>query len=99
SRPLKEAVDQALAECRSLLQPHRVGVNLPPGLPAVRMDINWIRKVLHHLLENAAKYSEPGTPIFISAEVRASVVIVSVADRGLGIDDLDKALIFDKFYR
>lgn len=99
SRQLKDAVDQAVAECRQMLEPHRIEVNLPPGLPAVCMDINWIRKVLHHLLENAAKYSEPGTPVFISAELRDSVVIVSVADRGVGIDDLDKALIFDKFYR
>lgn len=99
SRQLKDAVDQAVAECRGLLHAHRVEVNLPPELPPVRMDINWIRKVLHHLLENAAKYSEPGTPVFIGAEVRDSVVITSVADRGIGIDDLDKSLIFDKFYR
>ena len=99
SRPLKEAVDQAVAECHNLLETHRVEVNLPPGLPVVRMDISWIRKVLHHLLENAAKYSEPGTPVFISAEARDLTVITSVADRGVGIDDLDKALIFDKFYR
>ncbi len=99
SRPLKDAVDQALAECRSLLEGHRVEVNLSPGLPRARMDIDWIRKVLQHLLENAVKYSEPGTPIFISAETRDSFVITSVADRGVGIDDLDKALILDKFYR
>ncbi|HWH60564.1 MAG TPA: DUF4118 domain-containing protein [Terriglobales bacterium] len=99
SRQLKEAVDQAVAECRGLLEAHRVEINLPQGLPPVRMDITWIRKVLRHLLENAAKYSEPGTPIFISAEVRDSLVTTSVADRGVGIDDLDKALIFDKFYR
>jgi two-component system, OmpR family, sensor histidine kinase KdpD len=99
SRPLKEAVDQAIAECRSLLGGHPVEVNLPPELSAVRMDVNWIRKVLQHLLENAVKYSAPGTPVFISAEMRDSLVITSVADRGAGIDDLDKALIFDKFYR
>src|SRR6185437_12178956 len=52
SRQLKDAVDQAVAECRSQLEAHRVEVNLPPELPPVRMDINWIRKVLHHLLEN-----------------------------------------------
>lgn len=99
SRQLKDAVDQAIAECRSLLQAHRIEVNLPPGLPPVRMDVDWVRKVVHHLLENAAKYSEPGTLVSISAEVRDSVVIASVADRGVGIDDLDKALIFDKFFR
>lgn len=94
-----DAVREELEECRSLLDKHLVEVNLPPGLPSVMMDITWIRKVLHHLLENAAKYSEEGKPIFISAEVRDSVVITSIADRGAGIDDLDKALIFDKFYR
>jgi len=98
-RQLKDAVGQAVSECGGLLQAHRIEVNLPPGLPPVRMDIVWIRKVLHHLLENAAKYSQPGTPVFISAEMRDSFVITSVADRGVGIDDLDKALIFDKFYR
>lgn len=45
------------------------------------------------------RYSEPGTPVLISSEVRNSVVITSVADRGVGIGDLDKALIFDKFFR
>lgn len=99
SKQISEAVNDAIAECRTLLEKHPVEVNLPSYLPQVRMDINWIRKVLHHLLENAAKYSEDGKPIFISAEVKDSFVITSVADRGAGIDDLDKALIFDKFYR
>ena len=51
-----------------------------------------------HLLENAAKYSEVGQPIFITAELRDPFVITSVADRGAGIDGFDRALIFDKFY-
>ncbi len=99
SRQMEDVIQEAIAECRALLEKHAVDVQLPPNLPAVRMDINWIRKVLHHLLENAAKYSEAGKPIFISAEVKGSSLVTSVADRGAGIDDLDKALIFDKFYR
>lgn len=51
------------------------------------------------LLENAAKYSPPGSPIRITAERSEGVVTVSVADRGPGIDDFEQALIFDKFYR
>jgi two-component system sensor histidine kinase KdpD len=58
-----------------------------------------IEKVLHHLLENAAKYSPPGSPIFISAEENKDALIVSVADRGVGIGMLEKSFIFDKFYR
>lgn len=99
SRQMIDVVQGAIVECRGLLEKHPVEISLPPKLPAVRMDTEWIRKVLHHLLENAAKYSEDGQRIFISAEVKGTFLVTSVADRGAGIDDLDKALIFDKFYR
>jgi two-component system, OmpR family, sensor histidine kinase KdpD len=69
------------------------------GPPRVRMDAERIREVLGHLLENAAKYSEPGTPIRVTAESEADKVIVSVSDRGPGIDSFEQNLIFDKFYR
>lgn len=96
---MKDAVQGAVAECQPLLETHSVEVRLPPSLPAVRMDIHWIRKVLHHLLENAAKYSEAGRPILISAEVKGTFLVTSVADRGSGIDGFEKSFIFEKFYR
>jgi len=98
-KQMRDVIRDALDECEAILMEHPVEVRLPPNIPPVRMDINWIRKVLHHLLENAAKYSDEGKPIIISAEVRDSSLLTSVADRGAGIDDFDKALIFDKFYR
>lgn len=99
SQPMKKLVEDAVAEWQPLLEKHPVDVRIPMGLPSVRIDVTWIRKVLHHLLENAAKYSEEGKPIVISAEVRGSSLITSVADQGAGIEELDRALIFDKFYR
>lgn len=96
---IDSVIEGAIAECNALLENHPVEVRLPSSMPAVRMDVNWIRKVLHHLLENAAKYSEQGKPIFVSAEVQGSLLVTSVADRGTGIDDLEKSMIFDKFYR
>jgi two-component system sensor histidine kinase KdpD len=96
---IRQLVEDAVLECEPLLEKHPVEIRIPPGLPSVRMDANWIRKVLHHLLENAAKYSAQSKPIVISAEVRNSSLITSVADQGAGIEDFDKALIFDKFYR
>jgi signal transduction histidine kinase len=68
-------------------------------LRSALMDAGWIKKVLQHLLENAAKYSPAGSPIYISAEVRNDRLITSVADRGAGIDDLERSMVFDKFYR
>jgi two-component system, OmpR family, sensor histidine kinase KdpD len=96
---MNETVDAALTESKNALADHPVEVRLPERLPLVLMDSNWIKKVLRHLLENAAKYSSAGAPIFVSSEVRNDRLITSVADRGSGIDDLERSMIFDKFYR
>jgi two-component system sensor histidine kinase KdpD len=63
------------------------------------MDLERIAKVLQHLLENAAKYSPEGSPIFVSGEVSKNMLCTSVADRGSGVDDFERMMIFDKFYR
>jgi two-component system sensor histidine kinase KdpD len=96
---LGEAISTALEESKQVTQQHPVETRLPEKLPLVNMDLFMIKKVISHLLENAAKYSESGSPIFISAEVTGGRVVVSVADRGAGIDDLERSMIFDKFYR
>ncbi len=98
-RQIREAIDAALEDSKSIMGNHPVQVRLPDNLPAVVMDVVWIQKVLQHLLENAAKYSNPDAPIFISSEVRNNRLITSVADRGVGIDDMERSMIFDKFYR
>ena len=51
------------------------------------------------MLDNAGKYSDPGTPIKVTAEVKSDRLVISVADRGIGIDSLEQTLTFDKFYR
>lgn len=96
---MREAVDLALEAVQPQLKTHPVEVRLPDSLPPVEMDIDWIAKVIQHLLDNAAKYSSEGSPIFISAEVSKHRLMTSVADRGAGIDDFERMLIFDKFYR
>jgi len=96
---LREAIDAAIEESRQVVHENPVEVRVPEHLPKVLMDLTMIKKVIGHLLENAAKYSEPGSPIFVSAEAGNNRVMVSVADRGAGIDDLERSMIFDKFYR
>jgi two-component system, OmpR family, sensor histidine kinase KdpD len=98
-RQIREAIDGALADSKHALGEHPVEVRLPERLPAVLMDAGWMKKVLQHLVENAAKYSPAEAPIFISSEVKNDRLITSVADRGAGIDDLERSMIFDKFYR
>jgi len=96
---MREAVDLALEAVQTQIQTHPVDIRLPDSLPPVEMDLESIGKVLQHLLENAAKYSAAGSPIFISAETSKNRLVTSVADRGAGIDDFERMMIFDKFYR
>jgi two-component system sensor histidine kinase KdpD len=96
---IHDVIEAALTESKHALAGHAVEIRLPDSLPSALMDFGWIKKVLQHLLENAAKYSPAGSPIFVSSEAKNGVLITSVADRGAGIDDLERPMIFDKFYR
>ena len=96
---IREVIDAAIAESKNVLSDHPLEVRVPETLPATWMDFGYIKKVLQHLLENAAKYSEPGSPILVTSEVKNGHLITSVADHGAGIGDLERSMIFDKFYR
>ncbi len=95
---LRGVVAEALESCSSVSTTHPVTMSIPE-LPAVKADRVMIAKVLCNLLENAAKYSEPASPILISAELKSGYVVTSVADRGVGIDASEQSLIFDRLYR
>lgn len=95
---LETLVREAQESCPSVQHTNTMQVSLPQ-LPSVTVDTDMMTKVFCNLLENAAKYSGAATPIFISAEAREGFVSISVADRGIGIDEQEQALIFDRLYR
>ncbi len=99
SHPILEAVEDAIERSRPTLAKHPVNVALPQNLPAVRMDVGRISEVIAQLLENAAKYSPPESPIHITGELKNQMVMTSIADHGPGIEDFEQFLIFEKFYR
>jgi two-component system sensor histidine kinase KdpD len=99
AHPIAEAVEAALEKAKPALGQHPVEVRLPSNLPRVRMDEGRITEVITQLLENAAKYSSPESPIQVAGEFGNRMVMTSVADRGPGIDDFEQSLIFEKFYR
>jgi len=96
---VREIVDAARERSKQALAGREVRLQIPETLPQVQVDLDRIAEVLVQLLENAAKYSPVETPITITAEPNGRMVNISVADRGPGIDDLEQALIFEKFYR
>ena len=95
---LERLVRNAQEACPLAPNTHPVAMTFPE-LPTVMVDTDLMTKVLCNLIENAAKYSEPSSPILVTGEVRDGFVHVSVADRGIGIDENEQGLIFDRLYR
>jgi two-component system sensor histidine kinase KdpD len=100
-RPLDvgEAVGSTLGEMKPALDGRLVDVRLQDGLPAADADLDFVQQVLKQLLDNALKYSPPGSPLTIAARAGEGRIVVSVADRGNGIEEHEQRRIFDKFYR
>ena len=98
-QPLEDVVGAALTHLEPLLAGRPVEVHLDPDLPLVPLDEVSIEQVLVNLLENAVKYTPPGSPIDLAAWADASAVTVEVADRGPGLAPGDEARVFEKFYR
>ena len=98
-QPLEEVVGVALIRLDERLAGRLVQTSLPPELPLVPIDGLLIEQVLINLIENALKYTPPGSPIEISATANARAVVVEVADRGPGLPSGEEGRVFDKFYR
>lgn len=65
----------------------------------IKADPFLIKLAINNLLENATKYSLPGTRIDVNLKSNEDQIIISVADEGGGIPDEEKENIFKKFYR
>ncbi len=64
---------------------HHLTVSLPPRPVSLLADPSRLNQVLTNLLTNAAKYTDPGGEICLSAEVAAGAVVLRVRDNGMGI--------------
>ena len=92
-------LEQAVEESRSALARHRITVAVEePDRPAW-FDPHLLGRVLRHLLENAARYTPPGSHIALSSRRAGGRLEFCVEDNGPGIDAADLPLVFEKFYR
>jgi two-component system phosphate regulon sensor histidine kinase PhoR len=98
--PLAAVVDRALEGLNPLFEQRKIAARRGAIQPAtVRVDPRALEQVLTNLLENAAKYTEPGGRVEVRAEPVGDMVQVSVEDTGIGIPEAHLARIFERFYR
>lgn len=96
---LDEAVGEALNQLRGLLVGHAVETGIAADVPMVLVDPNLFHHCLTNLIENAAKYGDPDSPIAIGAARSGDGLVLTVSDRGPGIPAGEEERIFETFAR
>jgi two-component system sensor histidine kinase KdpD len=96
---IDDLVALALRGSESRLAQRRIVLDLQPDLPLISVEPTLIVQILSNLLENAAKYTPPGTTITICAAARDDSILISVADDGPGFPPGDPERLFEKFQR
>jgi len=96
---IEEVVGSALRASSGVLAGHDVATRIPHDLPLVRFDAPLLERVLCNVLENAAKYTPPGSRVTVDARVRGDSVQLRVTDNGPGLPPGREEAIFEKFTR
>jgi signal transduction histidine kinase len=96
---LKMLLSKLVDEFRSMTLEKKVRIECTTsdGDETVRVDADKMLQVLRNLVGNAVKFSPENGSIIISTSKRGGVVVVSVADQGIGIPQDELEAIFDKF--
>lgn len=97
--PLTTVIEYALEFARPLIEGagHRLTVSLPREPILLDADTLRLAQVFSNLLDNAAKFTDPGGDIRLIAHREGDAVVVSVADSGIGIPAADLPNLFDLF--
>ena len=92
-------LDEVVSDSLTRLSIERpVNVSIPPGL-TVTTDRAKLVQALGNLLDNAAKFSPPGTAIDVEAAIAGGELVISVRDRGPGISPEHWSRVFERFYK
>jgi len=92
-------VVSTVSDFRGQAPDREVTLSVPDEPLAIEADPTRIEQVLANLLDNAFKYSPPGTPVEVRLTADPSSVTLSVTDHGAGIPLDQQDRLFTRFFR
>jgi two-component system sensor histidine kinase KdpD len=98
SELLEDVITEALLHINRNSVEYKIETVLEEEFMMAKMDSRLIVQVLINIVDNAIKYTPPGSHIIISAKQDKQMVIVEISDNGPGISEDAKAKLFDMFY-
>jgi two-component system sensor histidine kinase KdpD len=94
---IDEIIEGVLARMEHLLRGHRLHLVIREDLPEVPADVLQIDQALTNILENAAKFSRPGSEITVQAARWEDTVQVRIADQGHSVPAEQRERVFEPF--
>jgi signal transduction histidine kinase len=96
-----QLIEQAAGRFAAAYPRHQLQVDLDLGGSAceLRADRTLLRRALDNILDNAGKYSDPGSLVRVQARVQGHRLHIEVTDQGIGIAVADQPNLFTPFFR
>lgn len=95
----QDIVNSALERRRRRLAGHEIVLDMDSNLPLIYVDAVLVEQAFAQIVDNAAKYSSPGSPINVTARRNGSDVILSVSDCGVGLTAEESEKLGERFFR
>ncbi len=76
-----------------------VSLTLPDYVVGIDGDAGQLRAAVRNLVENAATFSAPGSPIQVRVYAREGEAVIDVQDEGIGLDEAHRDRVFEPFFQ
>jgi PAS domain S-box-containing protein len=96
---LRTLIRDTLSKIQRQASAHQFVTSIPHGVQSITADPLRIERILFNLLDNAVKYSPPGSRIRISAKAGPEHLVIGVSDQGKGLSSSEQARVFGLFQR
>ncbi len=96
---MNELISDTAALLEEHLKTHQLTVNIDENIPLFKLDYVFIQQVMYNLLLNACEYTPPNSIINVAVSYTLNNLSITVEDNGLGIPDIEKENVFNKFHR
>jgi len=96
---IKEVIDNAVEKVRAVATDKKIKINSKIENLEITGDKKSLTELFVILLDNAIKYSAQNSSVKVNVSKQDEKTVISVSDRGIGIDDKDLPFIFNRFYR
>jgi len=95
----QDIVNAALERRRRRLSGHHVSLDMDSNLPFIYVDAVLVEQAFGQIVDNAAKYSPPGSPITVAAKRNGRDIVLSVRDEGAGLTAQESKQLGERFFR